>query len=97
MNLNIILPALLTWLPPAGDMNCSFSYTVNITSSSSVSEQMYSNSTSLILTETDLTRGENYSFAVAVIDSTGQHGPWSEELRVTWDGEYYMTIIKIEL
>ena len=47
---------------------------------------MYSNSTSLILT--DLTRGENYSFAVAVTDSTGQYGPWSEELRVTWDGEY---------
>ena len=55
-----------------------------------MSEQMYSNSTSLILT--DLTRGENYSFAVAVTDSTGQHGPWSEELSVTWDGEYYMTI-----
>ena len=49
---------------------------------------MYSNSTSLILT--DLTRGENYSFAVAATDSTGQHGPWSEELRVTWDGEYLM-------
>ena len=46
---------------------------------------MYSNSTSLILT--DLTRGGTYSFAVAVTDSTGQHGPWSEELRVTWDGE----------
>ena len=44
---------------------------------------MYSNSTSLILT--DLTHGENYSFAVAVTDSTGQHGPWSEELMVTWD------------
>ena len=24
---------------------------------------------------------------MAVTDSTGQHGPWSEELRVTWDGE----------
>ena len=85
MNLNIISPALLTWLPPAGDLNCSFNYTVNITSSSSVTEQIYSNSTSLILT--DLTCGENYSFAVAVTDSTEQHGPWSEELRVTWDGE----------
>ena len=81
-----ISSSILTWLPPAGDLNCSFNYTVNITSSSSVTEQMYSNSTSLILT--DLTRGENYSFAVAVTDSTGQHGPWSEELRVTWDGEY---------
>ena len=49
---------------------------------------MYSNSTSLILT--DLTRGENYVFAVAATDSTGQHGAWSEELRVTWDGEYYI-------
>ena len=77
----------LTWLPPAGNLNCNFTYTVNITNSSSVTEQMYSNSTSLILT--DLTRGENYSFAVAVTDSTGQHGPWSEELRVTWDGEQY--------
>ena len=76
----------LTWLPPASNLNCSFNYTVNITNSSSVTEQMYiSNSTSLILT--DFTRGENYSFAVAVTDSTGQHGPWSEELMVTWDGE----------
>ena len=66
-------------------MACSFNYTVNITNSSSVTEQMYSNSTSLILT--DLTRGENYSFAVAITDSTGQHGQWSEELlRVTQDG-----------
>ena len=46
---------------------------------------VYSKSTSLILT--DLTRGENYSFAVAITDSTGQHGQWSEELlRVTQDG-----------
>ena len=79
-------PAALTWLPPpVSDLNCSFNYTVNITNSSSVTEQMYiSYSTSLILTE--LTHGENYSFAVAVTDSTGQHGPWSEELRVTWNG-----------
>ena len=48
-----------------------------------MTEQMYSSSTSLILTDL-ITRGENYSFAVAVTDSTGQHGPWSEELRVTW-------------
>ena len=80
----------LTWLPPVGDLNCTFNYTVNITSSSGVTEQIYSNSTSLILT--DLTRGENYSFAVAVTDSTRQHGAWSEELSVTWDCEYYMTI-----
>ena len=85
-----ILPKMLTWLPPAGDLNCSFNYAINITNSSSVTEQMYSNNTSLILT--DLTLGENYSFAVAVTDTTGQPGPWSE-LRVTWDGEYYMTII----
>ena len=82
--LSITSPATLTWLPPAGDLNCSFNYTVNI-NSFSVIEQMYSNSTSLI--PTDLACGENYSFAVAVTDSTGQHGPWSEELRVTWDGE----------
>ena len=78
-------PAKLTWFSPNNNSNCSFNYTVNITDSSSVTEQMYSNSTSLILT--DLTRGGTYSFAVAVTDSTGQHGPWSEELRVTWDGE----------
>ena len=78
-----ISSAVLHWLPPADNLNCSFNYTVNITNSSSVTEQMYSNSTSLILT--DLTRGENYSFVVAVTDSTGQHGPWSKELRVTWD------------
>ena len=77
-------PATLTWLPPASDLNCSFNYTVNImANSSSVTEQI-SYSTSLILT--DLTHGENYLFAVAVTDSTGQHGPWSEELRVTWNG-----------
>ena len=52
-----------------------------------MTEQMYSNSTPLILT--DLIHGENYSFAVTVTDSTGKHGPWSEELRVTWDGEHY--------
>ena len=80
----------LTWLPPHSDLNCSFNYTVNITNSSSVTEQMYSNSTSLILT--NLTRGENYSFAVAVTDSTGQHGPWSEELRVTWNGEFVQSL-----
>ena len=74
--------AVLSWLPPANSSNCSFSYTVNITNSSSVTEQMYSNSTSLILT--DLTHGETYSFVVAVTDSTGQHGPWSKELRVIW-------------
>ena len=74
---NVPLVLTLSWLHPS---NCSFSYTVNITNSSSVTEHMYSNSTSLVLI--DLTHGENYSFAVAVTDSTGQHGPWSEELRV---------------
>ena len=77
--------AILTWLPPPYVPNCSFNYTVNI-NSYSVTEQMYTNSTSLILT--DFTHGENYSFAVAVTDSTGQHGPWSEELRVD-GGNYY--------
>ena len=86
VSLTITSPVTLTWLTPASDLNCSFNYTFNITNSSSVTERMYSNSTSLILT--DFTHGENYSFAVAITDSTGQHGPWSEELRVTWDGEY---------
>ena len=40
-SLTIASPATLTWLPPAGDLNCSFNYTVNITNSSSVTEQMY--------------------------------------------------------
>ena len=87
--------ATLTWLPPAGDLNCSFNYTVNISNSSSVTEQMYSNSTSLILT--DLTRGENYSFAVAVTDSTGQHGPWSEELRVNGENLYEHVLVSTEI
>ena len=40
---------------------------------------VYSSSTSLILTDL-LTRGQKYSF---VTDSTGQHGPWSDQLMVT--------------
>ena len=87
--------ATLTWLPPADDLNCSFNYTVNITNSSSVTEQVYSNNTSLILT--DLTRGENYSFAVAVTDSTGQHGPWSEELRVDGENSYEHVPVTTEI
>ena len=79
-------PTTLTWLPPPNGPNCSFNYTVNITSSSSsMTEQVY-NSTSLTLT--NLTRGENYSFVVAVTDSTGQHGAWSESLIVAWNGEW---------
>ena len=56
-----------------------------------MTEQVY-NSTSLTLT--NLTRGENYSFAVAVTDSAGQYGAWSEELNVTWNGtyEHYISI-----
>ena len=77
------LPASLTWLPPP-NTNCAFNYTVNITNSS-CSMTVYSSSTSLILTDL-LTCGQNYSFAVAVTDSTGQHGPWSDQLMVTWDG-----------
>ena len=83
--LQITAPASLTWLPPP-NTNCVFKYTVNITNSS-CSMTVYSSSTSLILTDL-LTRGQNYSFAVAVTDSTGQHGPWSDQLMVTWDGEY---------
>ena len=40
----------------------------------------------LILTDDLITRGHNYSFAVAVTDSTGQRGPWSDQLLVTYDG-----------
>ena len=51
---------------------------------------VYSSNTSLILTDL-LTSGQNYSFAVAVTDSTGQHGPWSDQLmRVTYDGRYIL-------
>ena len=79
------ISAALTWLPPPEQPNCTFNYTVNITSSgSSMTEQVY-NSTSLTLT--NLTRGENYSFAVAVTDSVGQYGAWSEELNVAWNGK----------
>ena len=82
--LQITAPASLTWLPPP-NTDCVFNYTVNITNSS-CSMTVYSSSTSLILTDL-LTRGQNYSFAVAVTDSTGQHGPWSDQLMVTWDGK----------
>ena len=81
--LQITALASLTWLPPPNTI-CVFNYTVNITNSS-CSMTVYSSSTSLILTDL-LTRGQNYSFAVAVTDSTGQHGPWSDQLTVTWDG-----------
>ena len=50
-----------------------------------MTEQVY-NSTSLTLT--NLTRGENYSFAVAVTDSVGQYGAWSEQLNVAWNGNH---------
>ena len=46
---------------------------------------VHSSSTLLILADL-LTSGQNYSFAVAVTDSTGQHGPWSDQLMVTCDG-----------
>ena len=70
-NLTITSPATLTWLPPAGDLNCSFNYIVNITNRYRVTEQVYNNSTSLVLT--DNTCGENYSFVVAVQDDM-DHG-----------------------
>ena len=44
-----------------------------------------SNTESLILTDL-LTSGQNCLFAVAVTDSTGQHGPWSDQLMVTYHG-----------
>ena len=56
-----------------------------------MTEQVY-NSTSLTLT--NLTHGENYSFAVAVTDSARQHGPWSEELNVTWIGRCIIILLK---
>ena len=89
-NLTITSPAVLTWLsPPNGSTDCVFNYTINITttssSSSSCSMTVYSSNTSLILTDL-LTSGQNYSFAVAVTDSTGQHGPWSDQLMVTYHG-----------
>ena len=46
---------------------------------------VYSSNTSLILTDL-LTSGQNCLFAVAVTDSTGQHGPWSDQLMVTYHG-----------
>ena len=55
---------------------------------------VYSSSTSLILTDL-LTRGQNYSFAVTVTDSTGQHGPWSDQLMVAWDGKILYTLHRI--
>ena len=82
----------LTWLaPPNGPTDCVFNYTINITNySSSSSSYSTSNTESLILTDDLITRGHNYSFAVAVTDSTGQHGPWSDQLTVTYDGMNYL-------
>ena len=83
----------LTWLAPHGPTDCVFNYTINITNySSSSSCYSTSNTESLILSMTDdlITRGHNYSFAVAVTDSTGQHGPWSDQLTVTYDGMNYL-------
>ena len=89
-NLSIIIkpPVSLTWLaPPNGPTDCVFNYTINITNhSSSSSCYSTSNTESLILTDDLITRGHNYSFAVAVTDSTGQHGPWSHQLTITYDG-----------
>ena len=89
-NLKITASASLTWLPPP-NTNCTFNYTVNITNSS-CSMTVYSSSTSLILTDL-LTRGQKYSFTVAVTDSTEQHGPWSDQLMVTYDGMYIIVTI----
>ena len=84
IGLQITAPASLTWLPPP-NTNCVFNYTVNITNSS-CSMTVYSSSTSLILTDL-LTCEQNYSFAVVVTDSTGQHGAWSDQLRTVWEGK----------
>ena len=93
-NLSIITkpPVSLTWLaPPNVSTDCVFNYTINITNySSSSSCYSTSNTESLILTDDLITRGHNYSFAVAVTDSTGQHGPWSDQLTVTYDGINYL-------
>ena len=86
-NLSIISkpPVPLTWLAPSS--GCVFNYTINIINySSSSSCYSTSNTESPILTDDLITRGHNYSFAVAVTDSTGQHGPWSDQLTVTYDG-----------
>ena len=92
-NVTIASSAILTWLaPPNGPTDCVFNYTINITNySSSSSYYSTSNSESLILTDDLITRGHNYSFSVAVTCSTGQHGPWSNQLTVTYDG-WYLTI-----
>ena len=87
-NVTITSASILTWLAPLnGPTDCAFNYTINITNySSSSSYYSTSNTESLILTDDLITHGHNYSFAVAVTDSTGQHGPWSDQLTVTYDG-----------
>ena len=96
-NLTVTSSVLLTWLaPPNGPTDCVFNYTINITNySSSSSYYSTSNTESLILTDDLITRGHNYSFAVAVTDSKGQHGPWSDQLTVTYDGRYLTICNKI--
>ena len=87
----------LTWLaPPNGPTDCVFNYTINITNYSS-SSSCYSTSNTesqLILTDDLITRGHNYSFAVTVTDSTGQHGPWSDQLTVTYDGMKIYSVLQ---
>ena len=68
INFSTNTSATLTWLPPATQHSYSFNYTLNTTSSSSRTDQVY-NITSLTLA--NLTHGKNYLFAVAVTDSTG--------------------------
>ena len=85
----------LTWQPPAThaaqlllQLHCQHHQQLQRT------EQVYN---STLLTLASLTRGENYSFAVAVTDSRGQHGASSEELNVAWNGEYNNSYILFAL
>ena len=76
---------MITWQPPLHEANCTFNYTLNISNSSITQWHMFSSFNLLVLT--NLSYEENYSFAVAIIDSIGQHGPWSEWM--TWSyGEH---------
>ena len=89
----------LHWLPPNDD-NCSFSYVVNSSNGSSVTDQYRTNTTSLNVT--DLSVATMYHFAVAVEDANLTTGPWSEAMDLLWDGQsieasHMYTVSKISL
>ena len=47
------------------------------------------------MTDDLITRGHNYSLAVAVTDSTGQHGLWSDQFTFTYHGMNSISCVRL--